>query len=242
MSLIELPIDIETIPDQRDGAFDRYLSAVEPPGNYKKQETIDKWMAENAEKVALEDYLKTGLNGLHGQICSIAFCVNDRQPIAVTAGISGGDEAGILQTFWTKLQEEVDIILDEEVGGGPRKPFARPKWIGHNLLDFDLRFLKQRSIVHGFKPPFFIPADARHGGDDVFDTMKEFAGWRGYVKQDELVEALGIELPEWAADAADVDGSQIWDLYRSGQFALIGRYNTLDVWKVREIYRRMMFR
>ena len=118
----------------------------------------------------------------------------------------------------------------------------RLQWIGHNVIDFDLRFLKQRSIVNGIKPAFLVPADARHGGDWVFDTMKEWCGTYGsnrYVKQDDLVDVLGIYTPIWGAPAMNTDGSQVWNLYKSGQFELISIYNKLDVHKVREIHRRM---
>lgn len=238
---IKIFIDIETIPDQRDGAFDRYVSEVEPPGNYKKQETIDKWMAENAEAVAMENFLKTGLTGLHGEICSIAFAVDDRNPISCVRKRDVATEQGLLTYFWNNVTAEIYADAEDDVALQARRNFARPQWIGHNVLDFDLRFLKQRSIICGVQPAYTIPADARHGFDDAFDTMKEWAGWRGYVKLDELVDALGIEAPGWAQEVAEVDGSQVWEMYRQGEYDNIAAYNLLDVWKVREIYRCMKY-
>lgn len=76
---LRLYTDLESIPDQRPDAFNRYLDRVRPPGNYKKQETIDAWLAENAEAEAEKEYLKTGLNGLHGEICSIAWAIEDAE-------------------------------------------------------------------------------------------------------------------------------------------------------------------
>ena len=228
---LRLYTDLESIPDQREGAFERYLDQVKPPGQYKKQDSIDKWLAENAEAEAEKDYLKTGLTGLHGEICSIAFALDDSEIIQV-GRTNMGHESELLLEFWDELG-----AMAEKLTPGGQMP--RLQWIGHNVIDFDLRFLKQRSIVNGIKPPFLVPADAKHGGDWVFDTMKEWAGWRGYVKQDELIEALGIEVPDTIAQ--DVDGSMVWDLFKAGEFETIAEYNRLDVWRVREIYRRMTF-
>lgn len=229
--------DMETIPDQGPGAFERYLNQVKPPGNIKKQESIDNWMLENAEAKAEEDYLKTGLNGLRGEICSIAFAVEDRSIIGITRGIGEVvTEADLLNEFWDTLLREVR----DEASNKDAAQWARLEWIGHNVIDFDLRFLKQRSIVNGIKPAFLVPADARHGGDWVFDTMKEWCGQYGsnrYVKQDELCEVLGIQ----SNLDTGTDGSQVWDMFKAGEFRLIADYNRLDVWKVREMYRRMTF-
>lgn len=230
-------IDLETIPDQRPDAFERYLDQVKPPGNIKKQESIDKWLLENAESKAEEEYRKTGLTGLHGEICSIAFAIENREILSVTRGKNVADEVELITWFWSMLYDE--IRTEAKKSEDARWP--RLEWVGHNLIDFDLRFLKQRSIVNGIEPSINIPADARHGTGHVFDTMKEWAGWRGYVKQDELVEALGIESPDWAMDLDDIDGSKVWDIYREGDFQLIADYNKLDVWKVREIHRRMTY-
>jgi hypothetical protein len=231
--------DMETIPDQRPGAFERYLDQVSPPGNYKKQETIDAWMLENAEAIALQDYCKTGLNGLHGEICSIAFAIEDRDIIAVTRGLDGIEtEWDLLDSFWNSLTNLVRSVTKAR----EHADWAKLEWIGHNIIDFDLRFLKQRSIVNGIKPPFLVPADARHGGGWVFDTMKEWCGSYGsnrYVKQDELVEVLGIVVPDTIAQ--DIDGGMVWDLFKAGEYETIGEYNKLDVHKVREIHRRMCY-
>ena len=232
--------DMETIPDQRPGAFDRYLDQVKPPGNIKKPESIDKWMLENAESAAEELYSKTGLNGLHGEICSISFAIESGDVHGLTRGLDGIEsEKVLLNEFWDLLSE----VTRAQAANKDAAHWAKLFWIGHNVIDFDLRFLKQRSIINGIKPPFLVPADARHGGDWVFDTMKDWCGMYGsqrYVKQDELCEAFGIGKPEWIDDdILTIDGSKVWELYRDGEFGLIREYNRLDVWKVREMYNRM---
>lgn len=234
--------DIETIPDQDPDAFEKYLDAVEPPGNYKKQETIDNWLLENAEAIALENFQKTGLTGLRGEICSIAFAINDREILQVGRTASG-NERDLLLEFWEELAAEVEAELSGSNSDRAKAPFVKLQWIGHNIIDFDLRFLHQRSIVNGIKPAYFLPTEARHGSDYVFDTMKEWAGWRGYVKQDELCEAFGIVVPDGMVpiSAVELDGSMVWPLFQKGEFDTIAEYNKLDVWKVREIHRRMTY-
>jgi hypothetical protein len=233
---IKFYFDIETIPDQADGAFDKYVSAVEPPGQYKKPESIDKWMAENAENVALENYKKTALNGLHGEICSIAWAIADGEIQHLTR--MGESETELLAAFWDDVYSQVRTA---QAGDESRATWAKLEWIGHNILEFDLRILKQRSMINKVVPLFAIPADARHGQGSVFDTMKEWAGWRGYVKQDELVEAFGLELPQWAAGLEQNDGSHVFDLWRDKEYDKLALYNQLDVWKVRELHKRMTF-
>src|SRR5690349_2440046 len=88
-------IDIETIPAQRPDVLDEIrateqdkldaaLAAIKPPGNYKKQETIDEWLATEAPKIAAgltaafdqtvdEAYRKTGLDGSFGQIVCVSY-------------------------------------------------------------------------------------------------------------------------------------------------------------------------
>lgn len=228
--------DIETIPDQAENAFQRHLEAVKPPANYKKPETIAKWMAENAEAAALEDYRKTALTGLYGEICSIAWAIDDGEIRHITRD-ENVSEFSLLVAFWDKIYSQ---IREEQAADETRATWAKLEWIGHNVIDFDLRFLLQRHFVNKVRTVFTIPADSRHG-HGVFDTMKEWGGWRGYVKQSELVKALHLEPPTWAEGLEDVDGSHVFDLWKAKDYDTIARYNKLDVHWVREIHKRMIF-
>lgn len=227
-----LYIDIETLPDQRPGAFDKYVQAVQPPGNYKKQESIDAWLAENAERVALEDYRKTALSGLRGEICSIAWALDNGEIQSLTR--ADEDEAWLIRKFWVALYAQASELSLS----------LRLEWVGHNVIGFDLRYLKQRSIINNVQPVFHIPAESRHGNGQVFDTMVEWCGQYSsnrYVKQDELCEVMGIEPPAWAKDVVDVDGSGVFDMWTAREYDKIGVYNKLDVYKVREIHKRMVW-
>ncbi len=85
-------------------------------------------------------------------------------------------------------------------------------------------------------PKFTIPADAKHGGDWVFDTMKAWAGWKGYVSMDALAKALGLE------GKGDMSGADVWPAYQKGEYEKIQAYNESDVETVREIYKRLVWK
>ena len=228
--MTNLYFDIETIPDQREGALVRIFADVTAPARYTKQDSIDKWMHDNAQAEAEEQYLKTSLHGISGEIVSIAWAFDDgeiqghirrpggpiRQP--------GEYEEELIRTFFWEVENET------KPGEGS---YPNLGWIGHNIIDFDLRYLKQRCMVNQIKPPFIIPADARHGSRDVFDTMRAWAGFRGYVSQAALCEVLGIE------GKGDMEGKDVWPAYQAGEFDKILAYNKNDVRIVRELYRRM---
>ena len=221
--MTNLYIDIVTIPDQRPGAFDKIYDTIRPPATYKKPESIEKWMVENGSKAAAETHLKTSLNGIAGEICSIAWALDDGEIIG-NCRRPDTTESWLLQHFF-------DCIAQETKSGEGEYP--RLTWIGHNVIDFDLRFLKQRAIVNNVKPPFLIPADARHGSAQVFDTMKAWAGWKGYVSQEALCEALGIKGKD------DMTGADVWPAYQRKEYDTIEEYNRDDVRIVRELFRRM---
>ena len=199
--------------------MDRYIAQVKPPGNIKKPESIDKWMFENAEERAAEDYCKTGLSGLHGEICAIGFAFD------------GGDPVSLVRTHDTTeyalIHEFANQLADQRLQG--EGGHQNIEWIGHNVLDFDLRFLKQRCLVNRIPLGVRIPADARHG-QNVFDTMKEWAGFRGFVKQDELCEVFGLPTK------SGMDGKDVWPAWQAGKFKEIREYNKHDVETVTALY------
>lgn len=221
---MNLYMDAETIPDQEEGALENARELVKVPANYKKPEAIENYRLQHAA----EAYEKTSLNGIAGEICSISWALDDAD-IRGMIRHPGDSEADMLQAFFT----EIRAVASRDGEGG----FPRLTWVGHNIIDFDLRFILQRCMVNNVIPPFRIPADARHGSDQVFDTMRAWAGWKGYVSQDALVKAFKIEVPETGVNS--VDGSQVWPMYQAGKFQDILEYNKLDVWRVRELHKRM---
>jgi predicted PolB exonuclease-like 3'-5' exonuclease len=128
-----------------------------------------------------------------------------------------GDEKTILESFW-KLSLEIDLF------------------VGHNIVDFDLRFIWQRSIVNQLRPSREIPL-ARQRCEPIFDTMQEWSHWgREHVSLDKLAKALGIASPK-----DSLDGSKVYTHYRDGKLYEICEYCKRDVDTVRQVYRRLTF-
>jgi len=215
---MKIAFDIETIPEGNPEDIE-----VRAPANYKKPEAIEKYIEEHRD----EEFRKGALKGISGQIVSIAWNYLDGPgdgPLIMSEARSKGEsEADLLYAFYQSIR----VYKESDAS-------STNLWIGHNILDFDLRFLYQRSLVCGVMPTVMLPVDARHG-QGVFDTMKAWGGWKGYVKQDELYKALGG--PELEDD--DIDGSMVYDLWLADEIDTIRDYNERDVMKVIRNYRRL---
>ena len=128
-----------------------------------------------------------------------------------------GDEKEIIRDFW-KLATETRLF------------------VGHNVLDFDLRFIYQRSIIHQIKPSRDIPF-ARFRSAPIYDTMQEWSKWgREHVSLDLLAKALSIPSPK-----ESLDGSKVYPYFRAGKLDEIYEYCKHDVDTVRRVYRRLTF-
>jgi 3'-5' exonuclease len=128
-----------------------------------------------------------------------------------------GEETEIIRAFW-KLAADCNLF------------------IGHNILDFDLRFIYQRSIIHQIKPSRDLPF-VRFRNAPIYDTMQEWSKWgREHVSLDTLSKALGIPSPK-----ETLDGSKVYPYYRAGKLAEIIEYCKRDVDSTRQVYRRLTF-
>lgn len=209
-------LDIETIPTQNPAHQAFVVENLSPPSNYKNQETIDKWLAENRESAIL----KTSLDGAFGEIVAIGVAIDDLAPICLYREDwqSADREADILKRFHSYLREI----------GSMRNTV--PHFIGHNYAKFDERFIYQRSVINKVKP-YYTPT--RH---NIFDTMTEWAGYGGTVSLAKLCQVLGIEAK------GDIDGSKVWDYVQADKIHEVAEYCKADVHRVREVYKRMTFK
>ena len=239
-----LYIDIETIPAQRadilaeireakKAELDEAIAAIKPPGNYKKQESIDQWMAEESPKIAqgLRDafeeevdaeYRRTGLDGAFGQVCVIGWAFDDDRVVT----LHNHDERGLLSDFST------------EMNIAKANPF-NTTIVGHNVSAFDLRFLMQRHIINGLKPHPVLSRAAQAKPwemDKVFDTMVQWSGVGNRIKLDKLCKALNVPTPK-----GDIDGSKVWDFVKAGRIEEVAAYCCRDVEAVRQVHRLMTF-
>ena len=158
---------------------------------------------------------RLSLSAATARILCLAYALEP--PADSPVAVLGGDEREILQSFW-KLATETNLF------------------VGHNVLDFDLRFIHQRSIIHQIKPSRELPF-ARFRSAPIFDTMHEWSKWgREHVSLDLLARALDIPSPKEC-----LDGSKVYPYYRAGKLAEICEYCKCDVDTVRQVYRRLTF-
>ena len=109
--------------------------------------------------------------------------------------------------------------------------------ITHNVMDFDLRFIYQRSIVHNVQPSIELNF-ARYRNFPIFDTMREWSKWSmGSVGLETL--ALALDIPSPKDDG--IDGSQVWEFFQKGKVKEILEYCKRDVDTTREVYKKMTF-
>ena len=209
-------LDIETIPSQSPDLLAKFRAEVTAPASYKKPESIAEWLAENADRVAQEQMDKTGLDPAYGHICTIGWAVDDGEVQTMHAETVENERATIA-AFFTAL---------------PSDTWAKPRFIGHYITGFDLRFILCRAVVLGVKIPPAIPRDPKPWGNDTFDTMTAWAGSRGTIGLDRLCGALGID------GKGDVDGSMVEQMWRESRHAEIAAYCAADVERTRAVYRR----
>ena len=147
----------------------------------------------------------------------ICLCYAIEPSVSGTIEVLQGEETDIIKNFW-KLAVDCNLF------------------VGHNVLDFDLRFIYQRSVIHQIKPSRDIPF-TRFRNAPIYDTMQEWSKWgREHASLDLLSKALGIPSPK-----ENLDGSKVYPYYRAGKITEIVEYCKRDVDAVRQVYRRLTF-
>ena len=225
--MLEIFIDIETLPTSNQAIRDRAAANITPPGNYKKPESIDAWWKETGDQLKIDAGNKTALDGTWGEVLMIGVAVND-DPVQVL--VRASTEYNLLEGFGAFLesacQDKIQFSAFWE---------NKATWIGHNLQDFDLRFLWQRTKVNNVKLPFKIPVGKPNysNGPYVYDTMKEWAGYGNRIKQTDLELAFGIARDD------EITGADVARMYAEGKVDVIEKHCRQDVENLRTIYRRM---
>lgn len=219
-----ITIDIETIPAQDPAVKAEILRTMQPPGSISKAETIELWHIEKKPAAAEEAWRKTSFDGALGHVCVIGLAFDDMPPITCWHEEYAANEAHILREAFKEIDAHIAL-----------HPNVRPIFVGHNLIEFDFRFLYQRAVMLGVEPSRHIPFNARPWDDSVFDTMTRWAGTKDRVKLDKLAKAMGI------GSKGDIDGSMVWDYVRDGRIQEVAEYCRNDVDMTRSIYKRMTF-
>lgn len=166
-----------------------------------------------------EIHAKTSLEGTFGRICCVAI-IKELDGKEIHKEVFSGEEKDILINFW-KTASDVN------------------RFIGHNIWNFDLPFIYQRSIVNGVKPRMDI-SFARYKNTPIYDTMCEWNLWNldkeKVQKLDTLAKVLGLPTSK-----DEMDGSMVWPYYKEGRIEDICKYCMKDVVLTRQVYKKMIF-
>lgn len=186
-----------------------------PESSHKDLEKLFRKKKKKGEYEDFEQYLsRTSFDGTFGQIICLAYASNDN-PAEVL--YNENNEALTLRQFW-------DLARDHDL------------FIGHNVMEFDLKFIYQRSIILRVRPTKDLNF-ARYRNSPIFDTMKEWVKWgSNNLSLEHIATALGIPSPK-----DELDGSQVFTYYKKGKIKEILKYCKKDVEVTREVYKRMCF-
>lgn len=237
---IDLIFDLETIPGQSDTVksmvekeIEEKRALISAPSNWKDPSKIENYIeTQNAKLDAEADEIwrKTALDGTKGEIATVSWAFGDGEIDGIARDdLTPKSEIHLLQGFFGAIVKEIQ-----------RTQGRVPRWIGHNILGFDLRFILHRAVILEVPIPFKLPVDDRHGYGSVYDTMVAWAGFRNYVKMDQICMALGIPTKgKHELELEEMDGSQVWDFVRDGKIESVLAYNKGDVARTREILKRI---
>lgn len=212
----KLFLDIETIPapDSANESLEYlYQKKLEKKAK-RKQMSEEALMEENPD--GFDDFYRgTSFDGSFGQVLCIAYAIDD-SPIKIIC--HDKNEKKTIEEFW-EIAKDVNLF------------------IGHNVIDFDMRFIYQRSVILGVRPSKDL-SFARYRSAPMFDTMREWGKWAfgQNVGLEHLALALGIPTPK-----EGIDGSQVADFYQAGKVKEICDYCMRDVEVTRRIYNKMNF-
>jgi 3'-5' exonuclease len=196
-----------------------YLDIETIPADESKKEDLLDIYTRKVEKSkkdigTFEEYLETtNFDGSFGRICCISYAIDD----GPTQSLSG-DEKTMLTKFW-------------EVARGINL------FVGFNIIDFDLRFIYQRSIVHQIRPSQDLTF-ARYRNNPIYDVMREWSKWNmTSISLHALAKALGLK----SSKEGDIEGKDVAQAYIDGRIVDICKYCEADVVLTREMYKRMQF-
>lgn len=149
---------------------------------YRRIVTLD------IETVSLDPNVPKGaLDAMSGRIVCICLLIDDGSTLKEVA-IADEDEAKILATFWSTVRP-TDLF------------------VGHNVVDFDLCYIRQRSWILGIRPSRTVDL-RRYYTLDVKDTLQLWCNW-GFKKGVSL-DALGAALGCGQKTAQGMDVAQWW--------------------------------
>lgn len=213
-----LYLDIETLPTADVFVMAEIEDSILPPGTMSKPETIEAWRTDTKPKIVAEAIAKTALSGAWGNICCIAWAWDD------------GDTQATLRTA-SELEMLAQTFSSIELG----KPhYGAPSIVGHNVANFDIRFIWQRAFVLGLRLPGWFPRDPKPWSREVQDTMGIWSGAKDFISLDKLCKAMGLRGKQ------GMNGSDVAAAWAAGEYEEVAAYCRQDVERVRAVHRKML--
>jgi predicted PolB exonuclease-like 3'-5' exonuclease len=124
------------------------------------------------ETVALDPNEDKGaLDALRGRIVCIGMLIDDGETVNEIA-LSDENERVMITEFWNMIKPS-DVV------------------VGHNVLEFDLLFIRQRSWILGIQPSRKLDT-RKYYSTDVIDSIQLWTNW-GH-KKGATLNALGVAL------------------------------------------------
>ena len=196
-----------------------FLDIETLPAAQEKEEILkeihQKRVKDKGERKTLEEYLESSnFDGSFGRIACIGYAIDDDE-----TKVLSGDEKEMLKKFW-QITKDIDLF------------------IGFNVIDFDLKFIYQRSIILGVKPSRELPFN-RYRNSPIYDVMWEWTKWSnlGKCSLDKLAKAFGFE----SSKDGSINGRNVAKAFEQGRIKEIADYCKKDVDLTRKIYKRMIF-
>ncbi len=139
------------------------IATIEDPHN-RRTVVLD------IETVALDASDEKGaLDAMSGRVVCIGMLIDDGQ-IVTEITLADEDECQLITEFWRTVAPS-DVL------------------VGHNVLEFDVRFLRQRSWILGVEPSRTLDT-RKYYTRDVVDTLQLWTEWSGN-KRGVSLNALG---------------------------------------------------
>jgi predicted PolB exonuclease-like 3'-5' exonuclease len=158
---------------------------------------------------------KGALSAPTGQVVCICMLVDDGANMIERSFVSTNEES-LLRQFWDHVN--------------PNDLF-----IGHNILEFDLSFVRQRSWIVGLKPSRDIDL-RRYYSHDLVDIMHLWSNWGSTPRPslDGLADVLGLR-------RKTAKGTKVAERWASNDLESIANYCREDVRITFEAFLRLTF-
>lgn len=209
-------IDIETIPTQHL-PFQEFI---------RSQHAAKKTSRKDGDTVVND----SSKSGTFGEVLSIAWAVDD-DPIQCIyrTNLQPFAERALLDQFAREMRK----VLTHHTIDVNKQRYEAKLWVGHNVKDFDLSFLRKRFLVHRLDSQIDFNLNKRDG---VFDTKFEWDGYKAsnFTPLKEICMALNIPVK-----SNGLSGDKVWEAALEGRFEEIAEYNCEDVEAVRQIFKVM---